>query len=358
MADIEKHYQLIQNNFIEYKYDEDNLNSAHVFEWEKARDKIMEATLNVGRNIKLSFPKDHPFLSLHKLAENDLSEVTIYEKKGERIVEKRILILISRISIRREADGQTRHIVEGSIYDSKGVARLSVIKKMIPKVLIGCPVNSRKNYCIQDYFKNISRFTYPSKDYYFVDNSANPSWHLKNVVAKGFKCDYVSPVGKRNNKYMCESQELIRDYFLQSDCTHWLSLECDLFPRSNIIEEMLAQDTPIVSMAYLIGQGKDIWVLKTEIENLFETNTNRNIDLKEGFLEWGTGNTKSKMFGLGCALIEREVIEQIPFVVNKDDTHHADTNFYFMLNILGYEVKYIEEIINHQNSNWSAVTDY
>lgn len=226
------------------------------------------------------------------------------------------------------------------------------------KVLIGCPVNERKQYCVGDYLINVTNFTYLSKDFYFCDNSHDATWHVKNFLLKGYNCGYVSPNKKQNHHYVTESFNKIREYFLQSDCDYWLCLEIDLFPPPDIIESMLAYNEQIVSARYFIGDGKDSRLMSMEFDDTFQPNTNRNMTLTENFVEYGSGKTISGSSGLGCLLIHKDVMRQITFFISDEEYTHADTYFSRTLDFFDIPVTYHDEIIEHRSQNWNYVTDY
>ena len=225
-----------------------------------------------------------------------------------------------------------------------------------PSVLVGCPVNEVKDYCIEDYLENISRLTYPNKKFYFVDNSANFDYHFDTFICHGFDCDYVNPQGKKNAEYICECQNMIREKAINEDFDYLFFLECDVFPKPEIIEELLAYDADVVACNYFVGQDKFRQLLKMEIEEGSEgILTNRNITQVEGFLEYGTQKSRSNMFGFGATLIRRNILEQFPF--NIQGSIHADTYWSIDLHNAGVSVVNHPYIATHKNSKWSRIKD-
>lgn len=227
-----------------------------------------------------------------------------------------------------------------------------------PKVLVGSPINERKAYCMDDYLTHCCNLTYPNKKFYFVDNSENRDWHVDNVIAKGFDCDYVNPKGRTNQQYICISQNAIRQKAIEENFDFLLFIECDIFPKKNIIEEMISYDEKVVACNYFIGQRENSHLLKTEIEKTtFGNYTNRNINDAEGFLDYVGNKKRSSMFGFGCCLIRRDVFTKFRFHVNSYDRSHADTPFYFDLWEAGIEPICHPEIVRHMNSSWKKVLD-
>lgn len=228
---------------------------------------------------------------------------------------------------------------------------------MKPSVLIGCPVNEVKAYCIEDYLESISRLTYQNKKFYFVDNSIDMDFHFDHFLCNGFECDYISPDGKNNQQYICDCQNMIRQRAVDDGFDYLLFLECDIFTKPDIVEEMLAYDSPIVACNYFVGKGDKRQLLKMEIETPFKdmVYTNRNISQAEGFLEYGTGKSRSHMHGFGCTLISTEILRHYRFhVVGRS---HADTPFYFDMNAAGVKTVVHPYICEHRNSSWNLITD-
>lgn len=227
------------------------------------------------------------------------------------------------------------------------------------RVLISCPVSDRKEYCRQDYLRNISNFTYLHKEFYFSDNSPSIKYHIESFLLHGFDCDHISPIGKQNNEYIAESHEQIRRYFLQSNCTHWLSLEEDLFPESDIIEQLLSYNASVVSANYMIGEGAQSRLMQLNFDDSFSINVNRHVSCYESFVSYGTQKPLTQnSFGMGCVLMTKEVASQIQFWVTEDSAVHADLYFSLDLDFLGIPVTYHNQIIEHRNSSWSGISDY
>lgn len=227
-----------------------------------------------------------------------------------------------------------------------------------PKVLVVAPTHERKLYALERYFTALSNLTYANKEFYFVDNSASPTFHIQNILLNGWNCDWVTPAGLQNNEYIAESQQQLRRYFLLSDCTHFFSTECDLILPKGIIEEMLSYNADCVSCQYMIGSGVGSKLMKFQYDDTWSECTNRRMGTYESFVEYGTGKTKSLNPGLGAIMFTREVMNQISFYVNPEDEVHSDSHLATTLDFLGIKVVYHDEIIPHLNQNWNAISDY
>lgn len=229
-----------------------------------------------------------------------------------------------------------------------------------PKIMVSCPFSYRKDYCLDDYFAHVLKLYYPEKQFYFVDNSPNPSYVQSKIEKWGLSMDWYDPKNMRNQDYHRDSMNIIREKFLKSDCDFLFILECDLFPPLDIIEQLLMFDTQIISVPYFLDFGHKSCLPDTEIEDGFgQLTTNRHKDWKEGFMDFKGDITEASQCGIGCVLIDRSVMEQTDFFTLHSDMSHCDMWFYFALKDLGIKVYYdTTQIIEHRNSEWKYVTDF
>ncbi len=228
---------------------------------------------------------------------------------------------------------------------------------MLPKVLVGAPVNERKDYCTQEYLDNLKRLTYPNKEFYFVDNSRDYRWHIDAIINREFECEHLKIRSKRNQEYICESQNILRKKTLEENFDFLMFIEQDLFPEPTIIEQLLSYNTQVASAKYFIGQGENTRLLELETEEkVFETITNRNIPHEESYFNYPENSTSTQS-GYGCCLIHRSILEQYPFHVSQDDNSHSDTYFALDLYSAGIEITQHPIIVRHHNSSWNQIMD-
>lgn len=227
------------------------------------------------------------------------------------------------------------------------------------KVFLCSPLNFRKEYCIDRYFSNILKLSYPHKEFYFVDNSPSPFYAMSKIKKWGLDIDWLDPKRMRNQDYIRDSMNVIRRKFLDSKCDYMFVLECDLFPPLDIIERLLSHEAQVVAAPYFLGNGANSFLSDTDIEDSFgETINNRNIGWHESFLNFKGITTTAKQCGMGCVMIRRDVMEQMDFFTAHDVPAHHDTFFYFALNDLGIKTLYDTEIIvTHENRSWTTVKD-
>lgn len=117
------------------------------------------------------------------------------------------------------------------------------------KILVACSTNIVKEYSLQRWIDNVKKFTYPNYDILVVDTSEN------GVLYEKYK-DQVPmmtiPYYEDQYRRMCESMEAIRLHVLKNDYKRFFSVESDIIPPINVIEQMLewGKDSDWISHAF------------------------------------------------------------------------------------------------------------
>jgi hypothetical protein len=223
------------------------------------------------------------------------------------------------------------------------------------KVLLAAPNSFYKNYCFEDWILNAKRF---GCDIFIADNSplnANKDLYKKHRI----NYTWINPHGKDSYQFICDSQNIIRDYFLAGDYTHLFFLETDLFPPRTILPLLESFSLPVVSAPYFIYKNRETLLMNQEIRFINDEALTRNYSLNESF-GFTDGNLKQCFaVGFGCTLIERFVMEELPFRIHGESMTgeaHADSFFYADLQrckIPSY--LYTGIIIRHYNSSWADI---
>jgi len=222
------------------------------------------------------------------------------------------------------------------------------------KVLVGCPVTKIKSYCVDEFIESLKNLTYQNIEFYFCDNS--PDRSMQKLFNKhGFECGYISPKFRGNIDAITESANCIREEAIKRNCDYFLSLECDVFPPYNIIEQLLSANKDVIGAMYHINHDENSHLmlqLPMDISNTIMNNLSTSFDIM--FVD---GNTK-RVFacGLGCCLISKRVFGNMPFRYQKNTDAHHDTLFFsdlFYKKIPVYSDTSI--ICKHLNQKWDAI---
>lgn len=198
--------------------------------------------------------------------------------------------------------------------------------KRKPRILIGIPTWEGMDYILERFVENLKKFTYPYYDILFVDNSRGDDYFLK-LKSKGFKVIKV-PWTKFSRKRLTDSRNIIREEFLKGDYDYLFSLEQDLLPPKDIIENLLKHHKYVIGAPYKISQEKLACVFTGHFSNRHPI-TKEPVDWHSevmSVVEWKGKVTKVHSCGLGCVLINRYTLEKIkkfrwiPGMLSHDDT--------------------------------------
>jgi len=185
------------------------------------------------------------------------------------------------------------------------------------KVYIGIVLHDSKRYIFSDFISNLKDIVPDNAVVFFVDNSEENDFEKEiKSLGYGYEKSGFPEVPKeklsqkRNITHLHAFNKLISK-FLSSDCTHFLSLECDIMPPSNIVNHLLGFDKQIV------GQWYNVMFDLFELHPCIHQNGYKRTE----FLRWTLafcemdeltgGLMKVKGCGVGCLLMKREVLEKV-----------------------------------------------
>jgi hypothetical protein len=226
------------------------------------------------------------------------------------------------------------------------------LPKKLPRCLISCPIYSGKDYIIERFINRIKELTYENYDILLVDNSKEIDFakKVKSLGVNVVKLKY----DENSKKRLVSSRNYIRDYVLKNDYDYFFSLECDVIPPKDIIEQLLAHDKKVVGGWYYICEEPNIrpclareWTL-VDMKFTYKPISN---DLAENKL------IKVHLGSFGCSLIHRSVLEEIKFKAYPTMPHHDDTWFYFDCEKKGIDVFVDTDLLvpHFQDHKWSEI---
>jgi hypothetical protein len=204
------------------------------------------------------------------------------------------------------------------------------MSRPIPKILIGTPTYEGKNYCLSQFIANVKSFTYPSQfvDFVIFDNSKSPD-NAKMINQKyGVKCVWKDYSGLSVIEKLALTHEEIRVYAINNDYDFVLHLESDVFPKEDVIEQLLWTRKAVVGVPYqLFGGGQRRVVTQGKSDNELALGFYHSC-LNLSFTQHWFFDGKVKRCttnGVGCTLIHKEVLKKFPFRFVKDDDSAPDT---------------------------------
>lgn len=226
-------------------------------------------------------------------------------------------------------------------------------------ILLACPISHHKEYCMRRWLDHIKKII-GDVHIFLVDNSSNAEWH-KQYIEPGVEIYHINPVG-RNVDYIRDSRNIIRSKFLLSNYTHLFSLECDVFPPLDVLLNFLSMNKKVACAPYFIGQALHSIICMSKIDRYTTragNKVNRPISIRESHNFTGKGILQVDAPGLGCCLIERDVIESTYFRTIPGTNVHDDTFFYIDLKKMEVKVWMDTSLImEHENSSWDLIKDF
>jgi hypothetical protein len=231
-----------------------------------------------------------------------------------------------------------------------------------PKILIAAPINVVKSYCLFDWLEHIKKFDYDNYDIFLVDNSPNPSF-CEKIKSMGIDCVWDDPKGRETRYLLLTSSERCRVKFLAGGYDYMFSVECDIFPPLDIIQRLLAHDKDVVGTTYWTFHGSDSQLQLLSIDILHKDYNTHRIESQNRYMTFEEaqlfmdGQCKPAYAnGIGCILIKRWILEQIPFRIDPNDSGYPDSFFHQDLWMKGIENFIDTSIIPlHRNSNWNTI---
>jgi len=233
------------------------------------------------------------------------------------------------------------------------------------KILIGCPTYERYDYCVDKWIKRVKEIIEFSKnnhiDYLLVDNSKTDEFlnKLRKNNVNVVKSAYSENVRER----IVISRNLLREKVLKEKYDYFFSLEQDIIPEIDILEKLIGQGKKIISAYYskpfeLIVQDKEteeIKKIKIEAPIIYlqegekVRRANPNEILNKGLIRVGA-------FGVGCVMINREVLEKIKFRYEKEKVAFDDLLFCADAKKHGYELFLDSNImVMHLHRPWDDI---
>jgi len=226
---------------------------------------------------------------------------------------------------------------------------------MNPKILLSCPIYDGKEYITERYLKRIKELTYDNYDILLVDTSKTTDF-AKKLKEKGF--NVIKLKYEENSKIaLCNARNYIREYVLNNNYDYFFSLEQDLIPPKDIIEQLLSHNKEVVGGWYYICQFPNTRPCLSREWTMIDMKFTPKPPIME---ELGQTELMKVFLGsFGCCLIRRDVLEKISFKILLTFPHHDDTWFYFDCdkNKIGVYIDTNLLIPHFQDYKWKDIFD-
>jgi hypothetical protein len=222
------------------------------------------------------------------------------------------------------------------------------------KILLSCPTYDGKAYCLDYWAETIKKLQKVTPcDVLLVDNSKGEDYS-KKIRKYGFKV-IKSKHYKKTIKSIGEAKKKLNNYLIKNDYVFHFSLEQDIFPDRNLLEELLKdfnkikEDEAIIAAPYYYGSindpkkhpfrtlgyisciAKGLIYSKRYKRKIQNTMLSKELKNKKGLI---------KIFaaGFGCCLIPVSIIKKIKVKYSENNFKPDDAFFYQDCEKLGIPV--------------------
>jgi len=213
-----------------------------------------------------------------------------------------------------------------------------------PRILVGCPTCDLKADSLDEFLRGISKLSYPNFDVIIEDNSSSPSYanRLKDYAAdwekkhpgRSFRVVHSGYISEYARDRVVNGRNIIRSIVLNENYDYFFSLEQDVVPPNNIIEELLESKKDVVSGVYFTKKFTPMDKKYVFMAGIAAETTNpvseKNLILQPIGIDFlfPTRVAEVMYCGLGCVLISRRVLEKITFRYEK--LHKAWDDIFFL----------------------------
>lgn len=221
---------------------------------------------------------------------------------------------------------------------------------MNEKILVGAPCVDKKKYATNSWLKGLMNINYPKFDIYISDNSHDKNYSRNLRRRYGVDVGHIEPNNRNIFQVITDSFNQIRTRFLYGNYSHLMIIEQDNEVLPDVVNFLLGFEKDIISLPYFVGIEERSVLSWMDLED--DCQTNRLISFTEGFERMNGDVVPCDCAGVGCTLIRREVLEQIPF--RTEFNLPSDTFFYLDAKVNGFESWLATGVmVRHQNKKWT-----
>lgn len=184
-----------------------------------------------------------------------------------------------------------------------------------PKVLIGSPVTSLKEYCIPQYIEGLKSISYKNAQFLVLDNSPpgrDLSKQFKEARIPYIKTEHTNSV----REMLVRDHNFLRKKAIEEGFDYWLSLEQDIIAPKDVVQQLLSNKKEIVSGTYFnFSHEKEDNIPKPDMFVLIDPQDETFKVTRRMLFEdlWPSRLIKVHITGVGCILIHKSVLEKIEF---------------------------------------------
>ena len=224
----------------------------------------------------------------------------------------------------------------------------------LPKVLVSAPQSDKKRYCFEKWVKNVKAFTYPDYHIHLSDNSDSQDFAQEMAESYGIDITYVTNKSNRDSlmQRIADGHNATAQFCLDNNYDYLLHLETDVFPPTDVIEQLLMTGKKCIGALYNILWDVDRQLMVRTIEQ--DGDELRVVLDGRHNWTWVDGEVH-KVFscGLGCVLIHKSILEQTKFRRVEGVNHFPDSLWAYDMHYAGIPIYLHSGVFCwHENSHW------
>jgi hypothetical protein len=230
----------------------------------------------------------------------------------------------------------------------------------LPTVLVFTITYAGKDYCLDKFLENAKKLTYPNKRHIFIDNNPDLTYFDK-LRSLGLEV-YHTERGANSREALARSQNLARKIAVEQGFDYMFSLESDILPPINVIEQLMVHGKDVITGLYYIGdKKKNIRVPCVTVAKWNETlgaYGTRLLTYEEFGQYRNKGVKRVQAGGFGCCLISKQIFTKYGFYYDPRFKGHSD--IYFFNDLFRNQIPVFidtDVICEHDNSDWLEVVD-
>ena len=264
------------------------------------------------------------------------------------------------------------------------------MKSLIPKVLISAPTSDRHKHLLDEWIESLDKLTYKFFDVLLIDTSKDDSYSkiLKKKKVHGKKIRVIRMSWNEKNhiiRHLANVRERIRKEFLKGDYSNLFFLDTDIFIPKNSIQLLLTDYKDNVGFAVpifyspnqkpcifksgniIMGKGLDLFEFDeiNAYKNFIEEIEMKTLsDYEKGLIPFVIKDlNKPYLFkpyavNIGCILIKREVLEEVPFRTHPTFLFGEDLWYFSECNDKHFEFWCDTRVYPiHKNVSWDKIQE-
>jgi len=264
------------------------------------------------------------------------------------------------------------------------------LDNLAPRVLVATPVSERHKHLLDSWLDNLNNLTYSNFDVLLVDTTSDTDRYYNLLKTKKVKGKKIKVLRNKWNykkhhvvQMLARAREKIRKYFLDRNYKFLFSLDDDIFVPEWSIQRLVSYDKDCVGFyvhvyfkpnrkpcilktgEIIMGKGlnyfsfAEINAYKKFVKKFREGTLTKEEKLLVPFLikdVWHPQLAKVYGVNLGCLMIKRKVLEDVPFRTHPSFIYGEDLWFFAEANDKKYEF-WVDTNVRaiHKNTEWRSL---